>query len=166
MLGCVLLANLLVLAWLLLRKPAQAPAVVAASAAVGANPAPPAIAAAPVPEAGPNAEPSSIIAATEPQPAAGAATIAAPVTMVAEEPSSMDELPTMQELLASGVTLPALLLNLHVYDQAPGNRFVMLNSRRLREGDELPEGIRVERITPDGVVLVARGRRFLLVAGG
>jgi general secretion pathway protein B len=55
---------------------------------------------------------------------------------------------------------------MHVFEPNPDNRFVLVNGKRLREGDELPDGIRVERITPSGVVLNARGRRFLLVAGG
>jgi general secretion pathway protein B len=62
--------------------------------------------------------------------------------------------------------LPALQLNLHVYDPVPANRYVLLNARRLREGDEVAAGVRVEAITPGGVVLDFRGRRFVLLAGG
>jgi general secretion pathway protein B len=161
-LGCVLLANLLGLAWLMLRPQAAAP-VELANGAGSANPTPPAAAAPPA--APPAAEPA---AAAPPAPLAAAAstTITTPVTMAPAEPAGSDEVPTMQELLARGVTLPALVLNMHVYDPAPDSRFVLVNGRRLREGDELPDGMRVERITPSGVVLNARGRRFLLVAGG
>ncbi len=55
---------------------------------------------------------------------------------------------------------------LQVYDEVPANRYVLLNSKRLHEGEELSDGIRVERITSRGVVIDARGRRFLLPAGG
>ncbi len=177
-LGCLLLANLLVvvLAWLLLRKPATAPPVAAAAASV----AQPAAAAATIPVAAPGP------AVTAPLPAAAALPTtpttpttpimpATPVQSVATPPVATplpapqpvaENLPTMQEVVASGVTLPAMQLNLHVYDDVPAGRYVLLNGRRLREGDELSDGIRVERITPRGVVLNASGRRFLLPAGG
>jgi general secretion pathway protein B len=160
-LGVVLLANLLGLAWLMLRPQAAAPVELADSAA-SANPAPPAATTSPV------AQPAAETAAAPPAPlpAAASTTITTPVTMAPAEPVDSDEVPTMQELLARGVTLPALVLNMHVYDPAPDSRFVLVNGRRLREGDELPDGMRVERITPSGVVLNARGRSFLLVAGG
>lgn len=77
----------------------------------------------------------------------------------------IDNLPTAQDLVAQGVSLPALQLLLLAYDDLPANRYVLLNARRLREGDEVADGIRVETIVPSGVVLNARGRRFVLLAG-
>jgi general secretion pathway protein B len=70
------------------------------------------------------------------------------------------DLPSDDDLRASGVTLPELHLSLHVYDDNAANRFVLLNSSRLREGQETAEGVRVERIDPTGVVLSWRGRQF------
>jgi general secretion pathway protein B len=58
--------------------------------------------------------------------------------------------------------LPTLHLDLHVFAASPEQRFVMINTRKLREGDSLPEGVRVESITPDGAVLSLNGTRFLL----
>jgi general secretion pathway protein B len=84
---------------------------------------------------------------------------------VVPAPVPSEALPTLQDVLASGLVLPPLQLVLHVYDEVPANRYVLLNSRRLREGEELSDGIRVDRITARGVVLDARGRRFLLPAG-
>lgn len=174
-LGVVLLANMLVLGWLLLRRPVAAPAAPAVTAA-SATPVAPVVTQsiapvavqppAPVVLEQPIGQPAATLAA--PLPVQGGAVIAAtPQTMVIEQPPlNVDNLPTMQDMLASGVTLPPLQLSLHVYDDAPAGRYVLLNSKRMREGDELPEGIRVERITPRGVVLDVRGRRFLLVAGG
>jgi general secretion pathway protein B len=172
-LGVVLLANLGVLAWLLLRAPAQA----LAPAAITAQ-APPAVPA-PASAVAPVATPVTVPATAPVSPIAPAATPSAslfpevmpetlPVATVpaADTTLDVDNLPTMQDLIATGVTLPAMQLNLHVYDDAPANRYVLLNSRRLREGDELPDGIRLVRITPRGVVLNARGRLFLLAAGG
>ena len=41
----------------------------------------------------------------------------------------------------------------------------MLNSSRLREGQETAEGVMVEHIDPTGVVLSWRGRRFRMHPG-
>jgi general secretion pathway protein B len=172
-LGAVLLANLGVLAWLLLRAPVPAPAAITAQPPP-AVPAPaPASAAAIAPVITPAAPPVTPVATapvpvpalfpdveTETLPAAQAQAPAQDTAL------DVDNLPTMQDLIATGVTLPAMQLNLHVYDEAPAGRYVLLNSRRLREGDELQDGIRLVRITPRGVVLNARGRLFLLAAGG
>jgi general secretion pathway protein B len=70
-------------------------------------------------------------------------------------------LPTADEMSAGG-GVPELRLELHVYSNRPTERFAFINSRKYREGDTLQEGPRVEEITPDGVVLDLRGRRFLL----
>jgi general secretion pathway protein B len=76
--------------------------------------------------------------------------------------SSAAGLPTRDDVLARGVQLPELRLDLHVYAAQSGGRFVLLNMRRLREGESLPDGVRVESITMEGAVLSYRGTRFLL----
>jgi general secretion pathway protein B len=58
--------------------------------------------------------------------------------------------------------LPALRVDLHVYAAKPEERFVLINMHRLHEGDTLPEGVRVESITPEGVVLSYQGAKFIL----
>jgi hypothetical protein len=58
--------------------------------------------------------------------------------------------------------LANLHLDLHVFAANPQQRFVMINTHKLREGDALPEGVRVESITPEGAVLSQNGTRFLL----
>jgi hypothetical protein len=63
---------------------------------------------------------------------------------------------------APGAGLPQLRLDLHVFASKPQERFVMINMHRLREGDSLPEGVRVESITPDGAVLSHNGSKYLL----
>jgi general secretion pathway protein B len=72
-----------------------------------------------------------------------------------------DALPLYQQIVASD-DLPSLHLDLHVFAQRPRDRFVMINMHRLQEGDTLPNGVQVEAIRPDGVVLSYRGTRFLL----
>jgi general secretion pathway protein B len=64
--------------------------------------------------------------------------------------------------LAPGAHLPNLRLDLHVFAAKPQERFVMINMHKLHEGDSLPEGVRVESITPEGAVLTHDGARFLL----
>jgi general secretion pathway protein B len=70
-------------------------------------------------------------------------------------------MPTADEVAASS-GLPELRLELHVYSTRPQERFVFINSAKYREGDTTPEGAAIEEITPDGVVMSARGNRFLL----
>jgi len=72
------------------------------------------------------------------------------------------QLPSRDEVLAQGAQLPELRLDLHVYAVNPAERFVFLNMRKLREGEALPEGVRVEQITPNGVDLSYQGKRFAL----
>jgi hypothetical protein len=64
--------------------------------------------------------------------------------------------------LQSGTHIPELRLDLHVFAAQPQDRFVMINMHKLREGDTLPEGVRVEAITPEGAVLSYQGSQFLL----
>lgn len=86
---------------------------------------------------------------------------ASPVT--SREATPDENLPTLNDVTLQGTTnVPELHLDLHAYAAAPADRFVFLNMRKYREGEETPEGIRVERITRDGVVLNHRGVRFLL----
>jgi general secretion pathway protein B len=71
-------------------------------------------------------------------------------------------LPTRDDVLAKGTQLPDLKLDLHVYAENPADRFVFINMRKLREGDSLPEGVRVDAVTPQGADLSYRGTRFTL----
>jgi len=72
------------------------------------------------------------------------------------------QLPSRDEFIAQGNQLPDLRLDLHVYAAAPAERFVFINMRKLREGESLPDGVRVEQITPNGVDLSYQGKRFAL----
>jgi general secretion pathway protein B len=71
------------------------------------------------------------------------------------------DLPLYQQIVTSE-GLPALHLDLHVFAARPQDRFVMINMEKLGEGDSLPNGVRVEAIRADGVVLSYHGTRFLL----
>jgi general secretion pathway protein B len=71
-------------------------------------------------------------------------------------------LPSRDDVLAKGTHLPDLKLDLHVYALNPAERFVFINMRKLREGESLPEGVRVDAVTPQGADLSYRGTRFTL----
>jgi general secretion pathway protein B len=98
-------------------------------------------------------DPSDYAPAVEPAEAGGAGTGG----------GSADDgaLPLYQQIVDSA-GLPALHLDLHVFADRPRDRFVMINMHRLGEGDSLPEGVHVDSIRPDGVVLTFHGKRFLL----
>jgi len=71
-------------------------------------------------------------------------------------------LPSRDEAIAQGTQLPDLRLDLHVYATNPADRFVFINMRKLKEGDILPDGVRVEQITPTGATLSYHGQHFTL----
>ena len=74
-----------------------------------------------------------------------------------------DGVPLYQDWAAMpGTHVPPLRLDLHVYALRPEERFVMINMKKMHEGDALPEGVRVESITPEGAVLSYNGSHFLL----
>jgi general secretion pathway protein B len=64
--------------------------------------------------------------------------------------------------LVPGANLPELRLDLHVYAVKPQDRFALINMHKLHEGDSVQNGVRVESITPDGVVMSHNGSKFLL----
>lgn len=72
------------------------------------------------------------------------------------------QLPSRDEMLARGTQLPEMRMDLHVYDADPAKRFVFINMRKLREGESLPDGVRVEEITQTGARLSYRGNQFAL----
>jgi hypothetical protein len=64
--------------------------------------------------------------------------------------------------LVPGANLPELRLDLHVYAAKPQDRFALINMHKMHEGDSIQGGVRVEAITPDGVVMSHNGSKFLL----
>jgi general secretion pathway protein B len=74
-----------------------------------------------------------------------------------------DGVPLYQDWAATpGTQVPQLRLDLHAYAARSEERFAMINMKKVHEGDLLPEGVRVESITPEGVILSYKGSRFLL----
>jgi len=124
-------------------------------AAAATTPAPPAAAPVLRPTAGGAENPDDYA------PAAEAA--AAPLLGNRVRHDTVDGVPLYQDVAATpGARIPQLRLDLHVFAPHPQERFVMINMHKLREGDSLPEGVHVDSITPEGVVLSYSGSRFLL----
>ena len=102
------------------------------------------------------------------EPRRVAANSARPVTpspsvTIARSATDTASLPTIHEVVADGtVTLPEMHVDIHVFSESPGDRFVFINMNKQTEGSRLAEGPVVEEITPDGVVLRHNGTSFLL----
>ena len=85
------------------------------------------------------------------QPAGTAAADAARVQTVA----SMADLP-----LSVQQELPAMTISFHVYSGDSEKRLVGINNRMLREGEHVVPGLKLEQITPDGMILGYKGYSF------
>jgi general secretion pathway protein B len=190
--ACLLAVNLAIVVWMVLRRPAHEGTAVApppaAAATAAALPAPAAapppaaatVAAATVVAAPPAAAaPAPAAAAPGPAPDAASPPAAGEANpedyAPAEEPpppgvlggrvrrGTASGVPLYQDATAApGTTLPQLRLDLHVFAARPQDRFVMINMHKLHEGESLPEGVRVDSITPEGAVMSYNGQKFLL----
>ena len=70
-------------------------------------------------------------------------------------------LPSYEEA-ATHASIPPLHMDLHSYAPDPAKRFVLINMKRLYEGQSLPEGPKVESITNDAAIMSFQGTRFVL----
>lgn len=71
-----------------------------------------------------------------------------------------ERVPHLVELpLSFQKSIPDLTFNSHIFSSDPQARRVMINGHYLRTGEGFA-GLRVERITEDGVVLSKDGQRF------
>ena len=60
---------------------------------------------------------------------------------------------------------PQITIQVHVFEQIPAQRFVIVNGRRYREGETLAEGPALVEIVREGLVLDYRGERLLYPIG-
>jgi general secretion pathway protein B len=88
---------------------------------------------------------------TAKQPVGTAAADAARVQTVV----SMADLP-----LSVQQELPAMTISVHVYSGDPGKRLVGINNRMLREDEHVVPGLKLEQITPDGMIFGYKGYSF------
>lgn len=59
-------------------------------------------------------------------------------------------------------SLPELVVSVHYYTPNPESRMVRINNRILREGGNLPGGIKIVTIAKNGIICDAQGVRFRL----
>jgi len=123
----------------------------------------------PVPNSVPAVQPAANVAAMKPDRIApatpkafSAATATAPEkpsgpTGTAQEQKAM---PMAELPLAIQQEIPAMTIPLHAYSSKPTDRLVSINDRMLREGESLTPGLRLEQITPDGLIFSYKGYRF------
>lgn len=83
--------------------------------------------------------------------AASRAASAAPAPLMV-----MNELP-----LAIQQELPPLTISVHAYSPRAADRLVYINGRLLHEGDKVAPGLKLEQITPNGMILSYKGYTFL-----
>jgi general secretion pathway protein B len=172
--GLLLAVNIAVVVFFMLRE-ADAPAAVAARAEPAAAPDTPAAAPAPQPAPAVVSPLESQPLAMEEAPEPPAVYYEAPATQPpgAPDPTLLpdagpgaaygnapagDDFPAV----AAVTGLPELSVDLHVFTADPAKRAVFINGRRYTQGARIAEGPMVEEITPDGVLLSYRGRRFVL----
>ena len=112
----------------------------------------------------PTAPPANAFALSDAVPAKEreAPVSSAPTSSSARPAAGAPTLPSAAALIAQGVALPPLHLELHAFSAVPSERFVFINGRKYVEGDRLAEGPQVITIEPSGAVLSQLGQRFLL----
>jgi general secretion pathway protein B len=70
-------------------------------------------------------------------------------------------LPSFRELPAAlQKQIPDHAVSVHVYSKHPAQRFVIMQSTRMQEGDSTEEGLILEQIRPNGMVLKFEQQRF------
>jgi general secretion pathway protein B len=190
-LAALLAANIVFLLWFFMREPPVSRAVQPAQAAAGESPGMvtvPANAtyipanAAPNVTIGPGHSDAGVIAPSIEPPLVEEPVLSSQETSVPPDYDARDyrpaitpeqaaataaarragSLPSRDEVLAQGTQLPELRLDLHVYDADPSKRFVFINMNKLREGETMQNGVRVESITQNGARLSYRGSSFVL----
>lgn len=153
-----------VLLFLYLRGSPPTATVPVALEDVALPPAPPVAAPLVAPE--PSPAPGIVLAPPSAPVAEAPAPEAAPPRVPVASPPAVEERPVLsinpwQQGSAAVQRLAAgLSLDVHVYAEQAGQRFVLINMRRYREGERLEEGAVLERITPQGVVLSYQGEQF------
>ena len=133
----------------------QSPAPAPASAPPRTEPTTPAIppAAAITPAFEQPRMPQEPVAAAAAQPAPAPVSVP-PVYEAADDTTRLSDLGAEERK-----QLPTLKLSMHMWNDTPAQRFVILDGQRLGEGDRIGSAV-VEQITRDGAILDWNGRRL------
>ena len=88
----------------------------------------------------------------------------APVRSPAVQSSEPTAMPPVLDVLPGNArrNIPALKLDVHSHSGEAGQRFVVINGRRYREGERLEEGPVLEAVTINGATLRQGRQRFQL----
>lgn len=93
-----------------------------------------------------------------------------PVPILLADTTEPDEVPVLQSLpfveeLPASVRddLPKLRFAGHTFSANPKNRLIIINNAIKKEGDPVEQGVRLEAITWDGVILTFKGIRFQMI---
>jgi general secretion pathway protein B len=98
---------------------------------------------------------------TAPQESAPTVATAAPPPMPAE--SANEPIKFLRAMPAEFQReLPDLRVTIHIYAPRPADRILYINDRQYHVGDQVRDGVVVEAIVEDGVVLRFHGQRFKL----
>ena len=98
--------------------------------------------------------------AEAPQRAATSAQERGPANAAVGAPAPAPVLAMSDLPLAIQQELPPMSISVHAYSGKAGDRLVGINNRLLHEGQEDAPGLKLEQITPDGMILSFRGYSF------
>lgn len=186
--AAVLLGAGIAIGWLRPWQPVQPPAPQAVAAKPldssprQAAPVPPGITREPVPELRPQQSVPAAQSAPAPAPMnrvkpAGANAMTRSTAPIAAKTAPKEATPAPEESVDTGRRkqkvmtmaelpvpmkdqIPKMSINVHVYSSEPADRLVGIDGRVLREGDYPAPDLRLEQITPDGMILSYKGYRF------
>jgi general secretion pathway protein B len=77
------------------------------------------------------------------------------------QPAATSDVPEWNDLsleFRSGLSMPPI--DVHVYSDDPGRRFILMDLQKYREGETLGNGAVLEEILPDSIQLYYQGSRF------
>lgn len=148
-------------AFLALQPNAPPPVVVPATPEPASTPQPASAAPPPAPVVTPAGDSGPIRdLAKQAQPPAPPVPAALAAARAQPDPQTV---PFLREMPGEFVrSVPELTVNIHVYSPDPAQRVLYINNRQVREGEAVADGVYVESIVADGVVLQRLGTRFKL----
>ncbi|MDH3972130.1 MAG: general secretion pathway protein GspB [Gammaproteobacteria bacterium] len=96
-----------------------------------------------------------------PPPAAVVEPTPAYTSAAPPQPAATSDVPEWNDLsleFRSGLSMPPV--DVHVYSDDPGRRFILMDLQKYREGETLGNGAVLEEILPDSIQLYYQGSRF------
>ncbi|HEY3188986.1 MAG TPA: general secretion pathway protein GspB [Solirubrobacteraceae bacterium] len=110
----------------------------------------------------PRTPPAPRPAVVAPTPAPSAPQVTTPISPPTPAPATA---PPPAPAAPPPADTPKLQVQVVLYSEVPAERLVFIDGRRYAEGDKVDADTVVERITPQGAVVVRNGRSFTLTSG-